>query len=180
MALSDVQINTGAFIPTTNVWDMAELSDLDVNSEAFKELLIRLYRNLNLMSLNTNIKDVGLYPQSEFICGQLWFPNPALDSSTPQAPEQRQVFRKVINFGALPDNTDVSVPHEIEITSAFTFTRIYGTASDTTALEYIHIPHTSPPGRVELSVNATDVIIDSTTDFSNFDTTYVILEYIKN
>ena len=93
----------GSFIPLTQQWDLSEIYTIDVNTPAFKELLVRMYQNLNQMAIAINTKDTGMYPVSEFVNSQLWFPNPALDSSTPQTATQRQVFRKVINFGSLPN-----------------------------------------------------------------------------
>ena len=176
MALSQAQINAGAFLPTTNIWDVSELKDVDVNSEEFKELLVKLYRNLNNMALSINLRDAGYYDRTEFISGQQFFPNPALSSTTSQTPEYRQAFRKVINFGALPNSSTKSVAHELTITNAFTFTRIYGAASDTAALQYIPVPG----GTTTISVDATNVSVTTTSNLSSFGTTYIILEYIKN
>jgi hypothetical protein len=181
MPLSQAQINAGAFLPTTNIWDTAEIEDIDVRSEEFKELLIKLYRNINNIALSVNIRDAGFYPQTEFINGQLFFPNPALSSQTPQVPTQRQVFRKVVNFGALPNSSTKNFLHEIDINDKFTFTRIYGAASDTTGFTYIPLPYVSTgAASIELSVSQTNVIVTTATNRSNFNSTYIILEYIKN
>jgi hypothetical protein len=42
--------NIGSFVPTSYVWDVARLYEIDVNSDEFKELLVRLYQNLNLIA----------------------------------------------------------------------------------------------------------------------------------
>ena len=171
----------GAFIPTTNIWDVSsQIMSLDVNSPEFKELLIRLYQNINNVALSVNIRDAGYYDTSEFVNGQLFFPNPSLGSSSNEYPAFRQVFRKVINFGALPNAASKSVAHGIAINSSYTFTRIYATASDVGALSYIPIPYASPTSanNIELSVNSTTVTINSGINRSNYTVCYVILEYI--
>jgi len=180
MALTQAQINAGAFLPTTNIWDSNEVENIDVNSEDFKELLVKLYRNINNIALSVNIRDAGFYEQTEFINGQLFFSNPSLSSTSSKTPEQRQVFRKVINFGALPNTATKNIAHEITITNAFTFTRIYGSSSDTTGNQFIPIPYASSANSIELSVNATNISITTTSNRSSFNTTYIILEYIKD
>src|SRR5271157_1512774 len=93
----------GVYLPTTFIWDVSQLQRVDVNSKEFKELLIRMYQNLTNMATAINLKDTGYYYQGEFVNGQLYFPNPALSSSTTPPATYRQVFRLVINFGALPN-----------------------------------------------------------------------------
>jgi hypothetical protein len=168
--------NTGAFVPTTFVWDAGELADIDVTSDKFKEILVRLYQNLNMMQLNLNIKDSAFYDQSEFVNGQSFWPSSSVPSSQSDAINRRQAFRKVISFGALPNSTTKNVAHDIDITTGFSFTRIYGCASDTANRVYRPIPNTS----ITLSVTATNVVVTTTANFAAYDTTYVVLEYLKD
>ena len=63
----------GAFVPTNLIWDVQQLQSVDVNSPEFKELLVRLYQNINNIALVLNIKDTGMYQLSEFVNGQLFF-----------------------------------------------------------------------------------------------------------
>ncbi len=174
--------NVGLFVPTTNIWDVSELYQIDVKSPEFIELLVRLYQNLNRMSTALNLKDSGYYDILQFVNGQLFFPNPANNSSTQANPAFRQVLRMVVNFGALPNTGTKSVAHTIPITKAYTFTRIYGAASDTTGLNYIPLPYASPVlvNNIELRVDATNVTIITGSNRSNFNITYVILEYITS
>lgn len=176
------QLNPGAFIPTTNVWDVSQLYSVDVNSPEFKELLVRLYQNVNNIALLLNIKDTGYYPRAEIVNGQVFFPDPALSSTTAAAPVFRQVFRLVINFGALPNTATKSVAHGLTITAGYTFTRIYGCASDTTGGTYIPLPYASPTdaSNIEVSVDATNVNVITGSDRTNFAAAYIILEYIKS
>lgn len=171
----------GSFIRTTEVWDVDEIQEVDVKSEAFKEMLVRLNIYVADMANILNIKDTGRYNTSEFVTGQVFFPNPALSSSTAQVATDRQTIRKVINFGSLPNTGTTSVPHGIFCTPKTTFTRIYGSASDTTGLNYIPLPYASPTlvNNIELKVNATDVTIITGSNRSNFNITYVILEYLQ-
>jgi hypothetical protein len=171
----------GSFVGTTNVWDVSSLYSIDVTSPAFKELLVRLYQNLNLISTVLNTKDTGYYDLQEFVNGQLWFPNPALNSNSTTNPTYRQVLRKVINFGPLPNTATKSVPHNITCTKATTFTRIYGAASDTTGFNYIPLPYASPTvaNNIELLANGTNVTVITGSNRSNFNICYIVLEYLQ-
>jgi hypothetical protein len=178
----EVYTNSGSFVPTSYVWDVARLYEVDINSDEFKELLVRLYQNLNIIALSLNTRDAGYYNTSEFVNGQVFFPNPLLNSSTPETPEFRQVFRKVINFGALPNTTTKSVPHGITITPTTTFTRIYGAASNPTSNVYLPLPFASPTlaDNIELYVDLTNVVVITANNESLFTTTYIILEYLQS
>jgi hypothetical protein len=173
--------NYGDFVPTTNVWDVAELYQTDVKSPEFKELLVRLHQYIGSIANTVNRRDAGYYNISEFVNGQLFFPNPLYDSQTATQPAFRQVLRKVINFGFLPNTGLKSVAHGIPINNDYSFTRIYAAASDTVGHTYIPIPYASPvlANNIELYVDATNVNIVTGSNRSNFDECYVILEYIR-
>ena len=96
MALPEQRINTGSFVPTTNIWDVARLYEIAVDSPEFKELLVRLYQNVNTIAIALNTKDSALYFLEEFVTGQLWF---NANSSDPN--DQNQGFRRVYNSGAI-------------------------------------------------------------------------------
>lgn len=171
--------NTGAFIPTTNVWDV-DVSKLEGVSEGLKEVLVRLYQNISNIAHVLNVKETSLYPLQEYVCGQQYFPNPTYSSETQLAPALRQVYRTVINFGTLPNNTTTSVAHNITVTSAVTFTRIYGAASDTST-EFVPIPYASASNNnIEIWVDTTNVNIATNSNWSAYTICYVIVEYMKN
>ncbi len=180
MPISDAG-QQGTFLQTTQVWDVAQLEDVDVNSQEFKELLVRLYQQINNIVNVLNIKDTGQYQLIEFVNGQVFFSNPALNSTTPAYALDRQVIRKVINFGALPNAGTKSVAHGITCTPMTTSTRIYGSASDTTGKNYITLPYASPTlvNNIELNLDATNVNIITGSNRSNFNITYIILEYLQ-
>ncbi len=175
------QSSFGAFIPTTYVWDIGQIYSTDIKSPEFKELIVRLYQNMNNMALLLNLKDTGYYILEEYANSQQWFKNPSLSSSTSQQPQFRGVFRKVINFGALPNAATKTVAHVIDITSGYSFTRIYGAATKDDQTSFIPLPFSSPTlnENIKLEVTATDISITTDIDYSDYDTTYVIVEYIK-
>lgn len=172
--------NTGAFIPTTNVWDVNEVYSAGLDPK-LTELLVRMYQNLNLMATNVNLKDVGYYVLQPFVNGQLYFPNPANSSASPAYPANRQVNRLVINFGALPNAGTKSVPHGLPVNAAWTFTRIYGTATDPNA-QFIPIPYastTAVANNIELWVDPTNVNVRTAANYSAYTITYIVLEWLQ-
>lgn len=176
------QANPGSYVPSTNIWDVSRVYSVPNLDESLRDLLVSMYQNLNLMSVNLNIKDTGYYVREEFVNGQGWFQNPNTVNTTVVNPELRQVFRKVINFGALPNAGAKSVAHGITVTNTFSFTRIYACASDQVALSYIPIPYasvTAVANNIEISVDATNVTITTAINYAAYTTCYAILEYIK-
>ena len=133
-----------------------------------------------------NIKETGYYLPEEFINSQLYFPNAALVTDTPQL---RPVYRMVVDFGTLPAAGSKSVAHGIEFPalvagqSPVTFTQIYGAASNTTTLDYLPLPFVSATAmadNLQVEVDATDVIITTGgKDYSAY-TAYVVLHYLKS
>ena len=177
------QANPGSYVPSTNIWDVSRVYSVPNLDESLRDLLVSMYQNLNLMSVNLNIKDTGYYVREEFVNGQGWFQNPSTLNTTVVNPELRQVFRKVINFGALPNAAAKTVAHGLTITSTFSFTRIYACASkQTAAFSYIPIPYASVvavANNIEISVDATNVTITTAIDYSAYTVCYAIIEYIK-
>lgn len=156
------------FVPTTQIWDVSDIKQMDVNSDEFKELLVRMYQNLNQIALGVNSRDIAEYNTQETVCGQTFYPN-----STSK--EQRSVYRKTVDFGALPNATTKSVAHGISFNSGCSVTRFYGGASNTSSLLYIPLPTTG----VTLSADSTNISITTTTNMSGYNLTYVVIEYLK-
>ena len=169
----------GLFIPTTDVYDTGQIAEIEVNSPEFKDLLVRLYQNLNVMATAVNWKDSGFYDTLEFVNGQVFYPNPA--NAVSQV-DLRPVYRKVVNFGALTAGAK-TVNHGLPVNAAYTWTRIYAAATDPVALTGIPIPYASAVDvahNIELSVDSTNVIITSGgNDYSNYTICNVVLEYLK-
>jgi hypothetical protein len=170
--------NFGLYIPTTTLFDIGEIQEVDINSEEFKELLVRLYQTVNNIALATNLKETGYFLTQEFVTGSLYF-NVNNDFNN-----TRPVYRTVVNFGALPSTGTKTVAHGIpNVTNTFSVVRIYGAATNPTSVDFIPIPYpsaTSVTDQLELSADATNVYITTGgTDYSAYTTTYVIIEYIK-
>jgi hypothetical protein len=168
----------GLFVPTTTLFDVTQIQEVEVGSEEFKELLVRLYQTVNNIVLAANLKETGYYLTQEFVTGGVYF-NVANNFNL-----TRPVYRMVVNFGALPATGTKTVAHNIpNVTNTFSFVKIYGVATDPTSVTFIPIPYSSAASitdNLELSADATNVYITTGgTDYSAYTTTYVILEYIK-
>jgi hypothetical protein len=178
MAVPLYNINTtGQFVPTTYIFDPAELQQLDISPE-FKETLIRLYQNLNRMQFSLNGKTTGSFPLNQTVTGQLYFPKQVSSSFVNQY--DRPVTRLVVNCGTLGNAGVTTTPHGIIFNKGVSFVRIYGTATDPVNFLAIPLPYASPvlANNIELSVDATNVIITTGSNRTNFTITYVVLEFL--
>jgi len=143
------------------------------NNKLFREILSdRERRTANAI----NIKENGQYETRELITGQQWFNvNVSQNSRQP-----RYTFRKVINFGTLPNATTKSVAHGIPVNSNYIFTRIYGNANNGTF--WIPLPYVNSASKnadIELFIDANYVNIVTGVDRTSYTQCYVILEFIK-
>jgi hypothetical protein len=173
--------DSGAFIGTTQVWDVSELDSTKGLTPELKELLIRLYQNLNNMAMAVNGKDTGIYHTDEFVTGKLYPFDPALNSGTASTPIQRPVYRKVINFGALPNAGTASIAHGLTVNTAYTWVKIAGYATDPVALLGVPLPYASDTANdnIELSVDDTNVIVTTASNWSAYTRCWVVLEFLK-
>lgn len=166
--------NTGLYIGTTDVWEVSRLEEIDVNSQEFKLLLVRLYQNINNIATALNLKDSAYYVNQQFLNGQKFFP--AL-VTTPNA--YRVAYRFVVNTGALGAGV-TTVAHTLPIDVNWQFTRIYGVGSNTATLNYYPIPFAGAAGTfISVIVNATNVVINNGSGVT-FDKSLVVLEFLKN
>lgn len=178
------QSNFGAYVPTTQVWDVTNIYNAKLSPE-LEELLVRMYQNLNLMANVLNVKESGMYPLQEFATSNLWFPNPGNSSATAGAPIQRPELKMTIN---LPQVAGIALPagvtainHNIVVSGRTTFTMVRGTASDTVGFNYYDLPWASAAGatNIEIRANATQVVITNNSGIA-FTHCYIVLKYLQN
>lgn len=162
--------NPGAFVTTTQLW-----------GRTTDERLVQLHSYATNIALALNLRDSGYYIQEEFVNGQLFFPRTTALASRSSQPLYRQAFRKVINFGALPNAATKTIVHDIAINNDFVFTRIYGTANNPTGNVYLPLPYSSTTlnENIKLYIDRTNITITTGIDYSAYTTTYVIVEYLK-
>jgi len=172
---TDFLSNTGSFVPTTFIFDVARLYEVEVTSPEFKELLVRLYQNLNLMAIVLNTKSTGYYLGTELNSSNQYY-NPA-DPGNPI--NQRPGFITTVNIGALGAGV-TSVNHGLAVTSTWKWMKIYGAATISGTPAGYPLPFAGATGNnIEVTVTATQVVINNQSGVVFTDAT-VILEYVKS
>lgn len=168
----DLLQNAGSYVPTTNVWDVSEIYELNDIDEDFRELLIRLYQNLNLIAEVLNSKTTGYYLLDQFVTSNVYY-NP--NSNNIQ--DLRQGFRKTINTGALAAGIN-NVAHNIPIAANWTLFFING-AAVTGVTNWYPLPFAGAAGNnIEVTVTAANIVINNQSGLV-FTDSNVILEYVK-
>jgi len=172
----------GVYVPQSLIWDVEDINEISVDSQEFTELLVRLFQNTTQGNIVLNQKTTGQYLLEEYANSEQYFPNQdAISGSNDYPKTKRQVFRKVINFGALPNTATKSVAHNISLTNTYSFTRIYAATSDQTGMTYLPIPYASPilNQNIAIDIDTTNVNITTGIDRTNYTLCYVVLEYIQ-
>lgn len=174
------QSNFGSFIPTTNSWEIEEIQSSNIDPK-LKELLVRLYQNMNNMAIVVNTKDSALYDTQEFVTGGIYFPNPTQLQPTAMSAIYRPIFRKVINFGPLPNATTTSVYHQIPINSGYILVNAIGASTKSDMSSMIPLPFSSPTlnENIKLEITPTQINITTGIDRTSYTTTYIVLQYLK-
>lgn len=178
MPMYPANVGPGLFVPTTQLIDI--IFDDESIPQNMKQVVIRIDQAFNDYAQAINLKDTGMYNLQEFVTGQVFFPNPALSSSTAQSPVLRQVFRSVVNFGALPNTATKSVAHGLTVTTQTTWVCLYATATDPIALTGLDINYSDAAGNIiTLTVDAVNVNIETNFNATAYTRCMVVLEFLK-
>jgi len=106
----------------------------------------------------------GNYSTSERDTGYTW-----IDGST--------IYKKTINFGALPSNAEKSVPHDIS--NLRRVIKVEGYAYNNDVFFPLPFPWTNASSCVGILVGFTNINISAGSDRSGFTETYVTIYYTK-
>ena len=87
----------------------------------------------------------------------------------------RPIFRKTFDFGALPNTAAKNLAHGLTFDANMSFVKITAVATDPVNFLSFPIPTTG----VTISLDATNIIITTTSDLTAYTNCFVILEYIK-
>lgn len=150
----------------------------DVVPETWENAKPFIGEQLRRLANAINIREIGWLLNEELLSGKQFSPG----SSSPNTQTYRSVFRKVINFGALPNATLKSVPHGINLNSNFSLTHLYaGATKPTSAFASLQIPFSSPTlnKNIQLDMDATNINITTAIDYSAYTRCYVVIEYLQ-
>lgn len=150
----------------------------DVVPDKWEDAREFLVEHLKKISNAVNVREIGWYLDEELLSGKAFIPG-ATVAGNPQ--QFRQVFRKVIDFGALPNTATKTVAHGISFTTRSTLTNLYGAATNPTTLEYIPLPYSSAvlTDNIELSADSTNIVVTTASNWATYTRCYVVIEYIQ-
>lgn len=164
---------------TGNPNDFLPESFIIPEDEEEKDIKIRQY--LNDIASATNTKSSGLFDGVESITGNRFLPT--FSDDTASNVNYRTVFRKVIDFGPLPNNGLKNVAHGITTEATFSLVHLYGAATNPGASTWtaaLPLPTSSPvlAFNIDISIDATNVGILTGSDRSAYTRTFVVIEWI--
>lgn len=141
-----------------------------------------IVEQLKKIAIAVNAREIGWFLDEELLSGKAFIPgvNDAVSGGTSQ--QFRQVLRKVVDFGTLPNASTKSVAHGISVTSNFTLIFLGAYATDPVNLEGISIPFVDPSSTANgilLNIDSTNVNITTGSNRSNYTRCYVTIEYLQ-
>ncbi len=125
-----------------------------------------------------NSREIGFFLDEEVLSGKAFIPGSNLSGTSQQF---RQVLRKVIDFGPLPNTAAKPVPHGITFDSNFTLVQMYAAATDPVNLIALPIPY-APAGAVDgvtVYMDAINVVIVTASNRSAYTRCFVVIEYMQ-
>lgn len=147
--------------PTASALGLPTLSSGQYAIKATSGLTENQQENV-LNTINENLS----YSTTEHKTGKKWI-------------DGKDIYQKVVDFGALPNNTSKSVAHNI--TNLNEITKIEGIAKGAFvggSTVYIQLGHASNSSTEDLAIVGSDVNVTTTSDRTNF-TAFITIEYTK-
>ena len=169
----------GAYVQQTPIFNF---NDNDVNSVAFQDYMTQLTQSINNMALVVNMKDTGYYDTTSYISGRFWYRVPDPNGVLPPEyrPSLRQVYPFALQNGTI--NPVQTIPHGLTFGPQFMIVDQWGVANwpsnGSIKLPYLSISGTS--AFIEVDVNATDIVITTQSDYSDFTNCFYVLEYVNS
>lgn len=152
--------------------------------EEFNDVFVyKIKQYLNDIAIALNAKENGFYLDIETPATPRFLPlTTSLTGS--QNFEDRTLFRKVVDFGALPNTATKTVAHGITTTENYCLIHLYGGATDpgvSTLTSGLALPFASPVlvNNISLEIDATNVIITTGSNRTAYTRTFIVIEYIK-
>lgn len=137
-----------------------------------------IVENLRKISNGLNDREIGWYLLQQLLTGKSLY---ASATTSTVAAQYRSIFRMTVNFGALPNTSTKSVPHGIIVDTNFTLVQMWAAATKpTAAYAALPIPYASATANknIEMNMDATNINITTSMDYSPYTLTTVVIEYI--
>lgn len=148
----------------------------DVVPEKWEDAREFLVEHLKKISNAVNIREIGWYLDEELLSGKQFIPGV---TATGNVQQFRSVFRKIIDFGALPNTGFKAVPHGINVDTRFTLLHLYACATDPVGLTSFEIDHAENlTGNVWMYMDANNINIVTNSNRSSYSRCFVTVEYI--
>lgn len=154
----------------------------DVVPENWKDARAFLIEQLKRLSIAVNTREIGWFLDEELLTGKAFIPGSSSVSDRGTSEIFRQVLRKVIDFGTLPNAGTKSVPHGISFTNNFTLVLLGAYATNPTALISLPIPYADPlslTNSIAINMDATNINITTGTNLTAFTRVFVTIEFLQ-
>lgn len=155
-----VKVNSGTTVSNKKVYPMLRPSNI-------KDATYVPYSKTNY-ELTTEISNIANYSTTETNTGKKWI-------------NGKDIYRKVIEFGSLPNNSTKYVRHNISGIQEVINISVISKDTSSSNTTWYSLPYSTQDGlqyTIRIVCNTTDVAIRTGTDRTN-QTAVVILEYIK-
>ncbi len=150
--------------------------DLPNTWDAARPILVE---HLKKISNGLNDREIGFFLDEELLSGKAFFPSATVVPGNPQ--QMRQILRKVIDFGTLPNAGTKSVAHGITFDINFSLMTLYFAATDPVNFLAFGLEYWSqnPAEDIILNMDVTNVNVKTTANYSTYTRCYVVIEYIQ-
>lgn len=172
---SDTIYATVEYTKTTDaqVADVGQATSATLNTSNFKGLLTSAENTIQKAFDRIDDSANFLVPSDKYSIGTEVLTNKYFDDYP--------VYRKVVDFGALPNNTTKSVAHGLTFSSLRMLIKLSIMRKSTSYMATIPVVSTSAgtSGVTQPYIDATSIYVTSNSDYSSYSTCYTILEYTK-
>ncbi len=154
----------------------------DVVPAAWEDARPFIVEQLKKITISVNSREIGFFLDQELLTGKAFIPGFNIQLAGGSSQQFRSVLRMVVDFGALPNASVKSVPHEIMVDNNFTLVQMWACATDPLAFLSFPIPYCDPyvlANGVALTMDATNVNIATGINRTTFTRCFVVIEYMQ-
>ena len=149
----------------------------DVVPEKWEDARPFLVEQLKKISNGINIREIGWFLDVELLSGKQFFTDQTITGTSEQF---RSVFRKVIDFGQLPNAGTKSLPHGITFDVNFTLVSMWLSATDPVNFKAFSLAYWAKniPGDIILNMDATNVNVTTASNYTAYKRSFIVIEYL--